>query len=52
MVAPLKSYHGAFIKFIGKVWSGFSSFCFGRGGVGGHGCVLPGSVRERVGQAG
>ena len=52
MEAPLKSYHGAFIKFIGKVWTGFSSFCFGQGGVGGHGSVLLDSVREWVGQAG
>ena len=52
MVGQLDSDHDKFIELFKKVWSGFSSFSIGQGGVGGHGCVLPDSVRERVGQAG
>lgn len=52
MAAPLDSEYDAIIELFGKAWSGFSSFSFGQGGVGGHGGVFHDSVRERVGQAG
>lgn len=52
MAAPLDSEYDAIIELFEKVWSGFSSFSFGQGRVGGDGCVFHDSVRERVGQAG